>query len=79
MIFAVFDGNVHQLGVFRLFGRSENEGGICSGILWLVLSNGSKVARVTDNRSANGFQLFKRASHDSVILWRFVVCYDGRC
>ena len=67
MVFAVFDGNVHQLGIFRLFGRSEDEGGICSSILWLVLSNGSKVARITDDCGANGFELFEGASHDVLV------------
>lgn len=44
MVFAVFNGNVHQLSVFGFFGGSEDEGGICGGILRLVFSNGSKVA-----------------------------------
>lgn len=54
MVFAILNGNVHQFGVFWLFGRSEDEGGICGSILWLVLSNGSKIARVADDCGANG-------------------------
>ena len=68
MVFAIFDGDVHQLGIFWLFGRSEDEGGICGSILWLVFSNGSKVARVTDNCGANGFQLIEGARHDFFIV-----------
>ena len=64
MIFAVFDSNVHQLGIIWLLGGREDEGGICGSILWLVLSNGSKVTRVTDHCGANGLQLFEGASHD---------------
>ena len=74
MVFAVFDGNVHQLGIFWLFGGSEDERGICGSILRLILSNGSKVTRVTDNCGANGFQLFEGASHD---LLTFCVGFGG--
>ena len=55
MVLPVFDSNIHQLSIFCFFGRSEDEGGICGGILWLVLPNGSKVARVADNCGAKGF------------------------
>ena len=70
MVFAVFDRDIHQLGILWLFGGSEDEGGIRGSILWLVLSNGSKGARVTDNCSANGFQLFEGASHDVLLFGR---------
>ena len=74
MILSVCNGNIHKLCVFWLFGRGENERGICGSILWLILSDGSKVTRVTDDSGANGFQLFKRASHDLiVILSRYVL------
>lgn len=80
MIFAIFDSNVHQFGVFWLFRRSEDEGWVCGSILWLVLSNGSKVARVTDDCGASGFQLFKGASHDFLLLFVSVVVRKrGRC
>ena len=67
MILSVCNGNIHKLCVFCLFGRSENERGICGSILWLILSDGSKVTRVTNDGGASGFQLFKRASHDLVL------------
>lgn len=63
MIFSIFDRNVHQLGILCLFGGSKDERGICGSILWFVFSNGSKVARVTDNCGAKGFQLVERATH----------------
>ena len=75
MIFAIFDSNVHQLGILWFFGRSEDEGRICGCILWLVLSNGSKVARVAHDCGTGGFQLFKRASHDVGLFVRVVVRY----
>ena len=67
MILSVCNGNIHKLCVFWLFGRSENERGIGGSILWLILSDGSKVTRVTNDGGADGFQLFKRASHDMVL------------
>ena len=36
MIFAVLYGNIDQLGILGLLGRSQDEGGVCGGILWLV-------------------------------------------
>lgn len=59
MIFAVGNGNIHQLGIFWLLGSSEDEGGIRGSILRLVFSNGSKVTRVADNSGAYGLQLFQ--------------------
>ena len=67
MILSVCNGNIHKLCVFWLFGRGENERGICGSILWLILPNGSKVTGVTNDSGANGFQLFKRASHDLIL------------
>lgn len=63
MVFPILDRNVHQLGILCLFGRSQDERGVRGSILWLVFSNGSKVARVTDNCSAKGFQLVEGATH----------------
>ena len=40
MLFAILDGHVHELGVFRLFGSGKNQGGIGGGILRLVLFDG---------------------------------------
>ena len=63
MIFSVGDSYVNELCVFRLFAGREDEGGICGGILRLVLPNSSKITAVTDNGRARSFQLIKRRSH----------------
>jgi len=47
MALAVLDGNVHQLGVFGLLGRREDEGRVGGGILGLVLVDGGKVACIS--------------------------------
>jgi len=46
---AVGDSGVNQLGVLGLFRGSENQGRVGGGILWLVLGDGCKVARVADD------------------------------
>lgn len=39
VLLSVSDGNVDKLGVLRLLGRSEDQGGVGGGILGLVLGN----------------------------------------
>jgi hypothetical protein len=40
MLLSVFHSNVHELGIFGLFGGSKNERGVCGSILWLVFVDG---------------------------------------
>lgn len=40
MLLAVLDSGVDQFGVFGLLGSREDQGGVGSGILGLVLANG---------------------------------------
>lgn len=40
MLLAILDSGVNQLGVFRLLGSREDQGGVGGGILGLVLANG---------------------------------------
>lgn len=39
VLLAVSDGHIHKLGVLRLLGRSEDQGGVGGGILRLVLAD----------------------------------------
>jgi len=51
---AVLDGGVNELGVLGLFRRGKNQGGVGGGILRLVLVDGRKVTRVTDDDLCGG-------------------------
>lgn len=46
---AGLDSGINELGVVGLLGSSEDQGRVGSGILRLVLVNGSEVARVANN------------------------------
>lgn len=43
MLLAVLDGDIHQLGIFWLLGRGEDERRVCGSILWLVLCDGCEM------------------------------------
>jgi hypothetical protein len=40
MPFAIFNGNVHQLGIFLLLRCREDQGGVGRRILWFILVDG---------------------------------------
>ena len=49
VVLAVLDSVVNELGVLLLLGSSQDQRRVGGGILRLVLVNGSKVTRVTDD------------------------------
>lgn len=49
VLLAILDSRVNQLLVLGLLGRGEDERGVGGRILWLILVDGRKVTRVTDD------------------------------
>lgn len=49
VLLAICAGLIDELLVLGLLGRGEDQRWVGGSILWLVLANGGKVTRVTDN------------------------------
>ena len=70
VLLAVSDGNIHKLGILRLLGRSEDQGGVGGGILRLVLAD--SCLDVSMEHRGVGVVVLRRNCDVAAIEWGFV-------
>ena len=66
MLLAILDGNIHQLGIFWLLRRGEDERWVCGSILWLVFCDGCEMLELYDFVGAVNLLAKSPESHTTV-------------